>query len=49
VCEKSSDDIFWRAPAEFCWCGSFAGATFASKTAQAKFKMRQQNEVEGIQ
>jgi hypothetical protein len=38
-----SDGIFWRASAEFCWRGSFAGATFASKTVPAKFKMRQQN------
>jgi hypothetical protein len=38
-----SDCIFWRVPAEFCWRGSFAGATFISKTAPAKFKMRQQN------
>jgi hypothetical protein len=30
-------------PAEFFWHGSFAGATFASKTVPAKFKMRQQN------
>jgi hypothetical protein len=40
---KMSDDIFWHTPAEFCWPGSFAGTTFASKTAPAKFKMRQQN------
>jgi hypothetical protein len=39
----SSDGIFWHAPAEFCWRGSFAGATFASKTVPAKFKMRQQS------
>jgi hypothetical protein len=38
-----SDGIFWHTPAELCWCKSFAGATFASKTAPAKFKMRQQN------
>jgi hypothetical protein len=38
-----SDGIFWCTPAEFCWRGSFAGATFISKTAPAKFKMRQQN------
>jgi hypothetical protein len=34
--------FFWRTPAGFCWCRSFAGATFASKTAPAKFKMLQQ-------
>ncbi len=38
-----SDNIFWCAPAEFCWCMSFSGATFTSKTASAKFNMRQQN------
>jgi hypothetical protein len=37
------DGIFLRAPTEFCWRGSFAGATYISKTAPAKFKMRQQN------
>jgi hypothetical protein len=37
------DSIFWCAPAELCWCESFAGVTFSSKTAPAKFKMRQQN------
>jgi hypothetical protein len=35
--------FFWRVPEEFCWHESFAGATFASKTAPAKFKMHQQN------
>jgi hypothetical protein len=25
-------------PEEICWCESFAGATFASKTMPAKFK-----------
>ncbi len=38
-----SDGFFWRASPRFCWRGPFAGATFASKTAPAKFKMHQQN------
>jgi hypothetical protein len=40
---RKSDGLVWRTPAEFCWCGSFAGTTFTSKTASAKFKMCQQN------
>ncbi len=38
--DTMSEGIFWRAPAEFRWRESFAGAT---KTARAKFKTRQQN------
>jgi hypothetical protein len=38
-----TDGIFWHAPAEFCWRGSFAGVTFASKTAPETFQMCQQN------
>jgi hypothetical protein len=38
-----SDSIFWLTPAKLCWCGSFAGMTFISKTGPAKFKMHQQN------
>ncbi len=35
--------IYWRPPAKLCWRRSFAGATFTSKTAPAKFKTRKQN------
>jgi hypothetical protein len=38
-----SDGIFWHVPADFCWRKSFAGATFAAKTAPTKFKIRHQN------
>ena len=41
--KKESEGIFWHARAEFCWHESFAGTTIASKTAPAKFKMREQN------
>jgi hypothetical protein len=32
--------IFWCTPAEFRWCMYFAGALFTSKSAPAKFKIK---------
>jgi hypothetical protein len=34
IVPHSGVGIFWRVPAEFCWCGSFAG-TSQNKDAPA--------------